>query len=660
MDFHMPEFPAGAIANFDAVEFVDQLERGKINKVALFAKCHFGNSFYDTKVGHKHAGLERDFLMETAQECRKRGIRALAYYSLCVDDRAWKENPAWRFQDRDGRTFGGNTFWAVTCMNTPYKDELVMPQLDEITRDYPVDGLWLDIPLSRTLTRCHCPCCGQKWQSELGLDPAETTSEELDARLAMRTWEDYLLEVRAMIERNNPELVIATNRAGTPNASLRVKNLVEIGTWESQPRPGNYLGHSFAARTARNDVLDVEVMSVRFYSGWGDLSMKPAAQMTTEFAAMIGNGMAAVSGDQVNVDGTLQAPVYDMFNESFGFVHEHEAALKDAESVRHAVILLPCDDPELTMDFGCTMDSWHGAHKMLVESHVQTDLIYSILADDLSRYPVIVLPEPARYAAETHDALREYVRQGGTLVAVGNALVHDSRFELEDVFGLQYIEPLSFSNCHFVPSAQVCRCLPEIPHQIRGQAYKVRATGASELAALHYPMAQNQGGIKEFRSPFSPASYARSPFSFALLNEFGAGKAVYIAASVFEIYWKTNHHWLRQFMENVLRHVDRSMPYDIDASALIEANLMKEGGDLLLNLIHYSLGHQGGQSAIAAIERVDSVHDILCKVRCGKPGSVRLEPSGEDVPFEMVDGHCWFTVPETKYMSVVRLVGCAG
>ena len=45
MDFHMPEFPVRAIENFDATSFVDHLERGRINMVALFAKGHFGNCF---------------------------------------------------------------------------------------------------------------------------------------------------------------------------------------------------------------------------------------------------------------------------------------------------------------------------------------------------------------------------------------------------------------------------------------------------------------------------------------------------------------------------------------------------------------------------------------------------------------------------------------
>ena len=128
MDFHMPEFPPLAIVNFNAKEFVDHLERGRINMVALFAKCHFGNSFYNTRVGHKHAGLAQDFLLETATECRKRGIRTLAYYSLCTDKRSWDAHPGWRHVDADGKQSPENTFWSGLCMNTPYKDELVMPQ----------------------------------------------------------------------------------------------------------------------------------------------------------------------------------------------------------------------------------------------------------------------------------------------------------------------------------------------------------------------------------------------------------------------------------------------------------------------------------------------------------------------------------------------------
>lgn len=136
MDFHMPEFPVDAIGSFDPREFVATLVKGKINMVALFAKCHFGNSFYNTRVGHKHAGLKHDFLMESATECAKHDIFTYAYYSLCTDVRAYREHENWRYVDARGSHSGVKGPWARLCPNTPYKEELVLPQLEEIVRDH--------------------------------------------------------------------------------------------------------------------------------------------------------------------------------------------------------------------------------------------------------------------------------------------------------------------------------------------------------------------------------------------------------------------------------------------------------------------------------------------------------------------------------------------
>ena len=665
MDFHMPEFPPSAIKNFNAKEFVDHLERGHVNFVALFSKCHFGNSFYNTKVGHKHSGLPNDFLMEAAAECRGRGIRTAAYYSLCWEKHAWVENPAWRVKDADGNDIPMTRQWGNLCMNTPYKDEMVLPQLEEIASDYPVDGFWLDIPEAGGGRQiCQCPYCKQKCREDFGVELSLNLPKEVLQRARMRTVVRYLKDVREMLDRVNPEMVVFMNAAGTPRYSKEIKDLVEVGCWESQPHPGDYLGHSFAARTSRNDIVDIQVMTVRFYQGWGDLTLKPAAQQTNEFAAMIGNGAIATSGDQVNVDGTLQPPVYDMFKKSFGFVKEREEALRDAESVRHAVVLLPAPAADLPMDYavqdtGTDWAPWRGAHKMLVESHIQTDLVYSILADDLSRYPMIVLPEPSGYQPGMEERLRQYVEQGGILVAAGKSLIANGAFALADVFGIDYMEPLCFSVAHFVPAPEVKGETDDIPLQVRGRTYKVRLNGARELAALYYPMSEYQPPEKGFRSPYSPASETRSPFPFATVNEYGKGKAVYVAGSIFEIYWETNHHWLRKFMEALLRKVDPSIPYDIDASGMIEANLMTKGNDLLLNLIHYAFGHQGGHNAIACVERIEPVHNIPCRVRCESVAGVALEPSGEKLPFTCESAVCSFTVPEIEHLAIVRLV-CGG
>lgn len=662
MDFHMAEFPREAITRFDATAFVDHLERGKVNLVALFAKDHFGNCFYNTRVGHKHSGLKEDFLLETSEECRKRGIRTLAYYSVCWDRLAWEQNPLSRYVDRDGRESGAeDPITSRVCMNTPYKDELYMPQIEEIAQ-YPVDGFFLDIPMPYSLENtCFCETCKRRYAMEFGKPLTFDQPYSEHEIFNMRTAATYLREMRAILNAQNPELVICANGFGYPKMSKELKELIEIGCWESQPHPGDYLGHSFSCRTGRNDILDVQVMTVRFYEGWGDLTLKPAPQLTTECAVMLGNGMVPCVGDQVNIDGTLQPAVYDTFAESFGFVEAHETILRGAESVRHALMLWPVPSPELPMQtvlgptYGDALDSWRGLHKMLVESHIQLDIMYSVLVEDLSRYPMIILPEPWAYEPDMEARLRSYVEQGGILVAIGNSLLDHGTVRMQDVFGIEWLEPLSFSLCHFTVADALKGSVKDIPLQLRGQAYKVRATSATELAALWYPESEHQPPVRAFRSPYPPAADARSPFSFATVNEFGKGRAAYIAASISDVYWKTNHHWLREFTEALLRHVDPSMPYTVDAAGTIEANLMEKDGDLLLNLMQYHLGHQGGQNAIAGIERVHAVREIACTVRAQSVSEVVWEPRGESLPFAYEDGVCSFAVPEVEYLSIIRL-----
>jgi hypothetical protein len=666
LDLHTPEFPEGALQKFDCRSFVDELERGHVNLVALFAKCHFGNAYHDTKVGHKHRGLRGDFLMETASECRRRGIRTLAYYSLCWDRRAWDEHPDWRYTDRHGQTPGADRPWADLCLNTPYRNELVLPQLEEIARQYPVDGFFIDIPFPYSWREaCYCASCCAKWKRELDVDLSpELPAATLNATV-MKTVVSWLRDIRGLVERTNPELAICVNAANHISCSKEIRELCDLGVWESQPQGANHLGHSFVARTLRNDIIDGQAMTVRFNEGWGDMTLKPEAQLLTEVSAMIGNGAVACIGDQVRVDGTLEPAVYDLFQRVFGFVREREAIFRHAESVRHAAVLLPAPSPELQMGYGIIDDidvgragAW-GAHRMLVESHIQVDMVFSVLADDLTQFPMIILPEPSCYQESLHDRLREYVRGGGILVVVGESLVREGRVELQDVLGISDAGPSEFGTAHFTPADQVRGGAADLPLQMRARVRRVSLRGATELAALYDPVCDNKPPDRAFRSPHPPASQERSPHSFATINHFGRGKAIYVAGPIFAAYHRHNHHWLRQFMEALLRHVDPTIPYDIDAPPTLEANLMRVGDDLLLNLIHYQLGHHPGvlaPTAISAIERVHALCETRCTVRTPAVRRVVLEPQGQPLPFSFQKGVCTFTVPEIRLLSMARVV----
>ena len=656
MDFHMPEFPADAINNFDAKEFVAHLVRGKVNMVALFAKCHFGNSFYNTQVGHKHSGLENDFLMECAVECRKHDIRTIAYYSFCWDKRAWDENPSWRYVNSAGDTFGDGRPWGILCMNTPYRDELCLPQIEEIARDYPVDGYFLDIPLAPE--PCFCDFCKAKFEAAHGTELTTDASEETLQQFRLSTVASWFKEIRRICDRHNPDLILLPNGLHYLRHSRETLMLQDVGCWESQPKPGDFLTHSFASRLVRTLPIPAQIMTVRFYQGWGDLTLKPVPQLTTEFAAMLTNGMEACAGDQVNVDGTLQPPVYELFAESFGFVEERESVLKGAATVPHVALLLPEPPEGLPMGYygeGLEWSPWRGAHKALVESHIQFDVLMSGDICKISDYDVVILPEPGKYGEDVYEHLRTWTADGGILIAIGGSVVRGNRILLDDVLGVELIEPSPFTSSHFAVRPEMRRMAADIPLQLRGRAFKVAPTTAETLADMHYPMAENQPPVKAFRSPYPPAQAEPSSYPFIAVNNYVDGRGVYVAGSLFEVYWATNHHWLRQEICDLYAHLVPEPPFTVDAAQNVEANLMSKGQDLLLNLVQYQLGHQGGKTAIAAIERVDAIHGVRCAVKAPAGSRVILEPQGEELKSSRRKGFVEFVIPSLQYMATARI-----
>jgi hypothetical protein len=181
-------------------------------------------------------------------------------------------------------------------------------------------------------------------------------------------------------------------------------------------------------------------------------------------------------------------------------------------------------------------------------------------------------------------------------------------------------------------------------------------TTATTLADYIYPQIE---GTREYafrHASCPPPAMAPSPYPFATVNDYGQGRAVYIAGSIFGIYWQTNHHWLRQFIAGVWDYLFPEPGYRVDMNGLLEANLMRaKDGALLLNLIHYQVGHQGDKAAIPSIERVHPLRDIDCKVKATNVRSVRLEPQGEELPFAVEEGYIAFTVPSIHYLAIVRI-----
>jgi len=85
--------------------------------------------------------------------------------------------------------------------------------------------------------------------------------------------------------------------------------------------------------------------------------------------------------------------------------------------------------PSLFYDKWAHIDSWEGICDLLAHLHVQYDVIYTgdgihdgdqIEAENLSKYPVIILPHVLALTEKQENALLNYVNGGGKVVVYGN------------------------------------------------------------------------------------------------------------------------------------------------------------------------------------------------------------------------------------------------
>ena len=152
MDFHTGPAIPDVGRDFDEDQFGDGLLKAGVQSVTLFAKCHHGYSYHETRVGQAHPNLTTDLLARQIAACRERGIATPVYISCAWDELACHNHPEWRVVDHLGKwitTRGTDHLqapsWGVLDFGTGYLDYLCV-QIEEVMQLFPtVDGLFLDI-----------------------------------------------------------------------------------------------------------------------------------------------------------------------------------------------------------------------------------------------------------------------------------------------------------------------------------------------------------------------------------------------------------------------------------------------------------------------------------------------------------------------------------
>ena len=658
LDFHThPDTPEIGAA-FDPEEFAGTLADAHVNCLATPGKCHFGNIYFDTKVGRPHPHLVRpDLFPATVEACTRRGIKVQAYWTLGLDAAAAESHPHWRQRFADGN-YGRWGHYLHMCFASAYIAEMVIPEVTEaIDRCPGLAGFWFDI----------CLYVSGAFYSE-GFERLARERLGAEAQDPGKRW-----GLARRIVRERCRQLDAVIKAKLPRAENYFNSLVNPGEPENVPLqplqevenpvlfggPENMTARVRWLRAQGSPVLG---LVSRFQGPWADPgTLRTSDQMRFDVARTVALGCGVSMGDHRHPDGSLEPEVYRRLAGIYADVEALQPWLDGATHCREAVLL-----SSIRRGAGSDLiapglpESTRHAARLLEEIGLQFDIVS--VEEAIPEAELVIWPGEAPASAELLEGLRAHAGRGGGL------LVMDAALEgLEDLCGARglrwraeaarpaemgpgtagcgHVQTAAASSEACGPAGEFIRLRPAVGgpafSQVSSQPTRLLEVmdGTEVLADRYGPVSQ------------SPPFPARQPSGPAIVQK---GRTIYSAAPLFREDMESGTPVPREMIRVLC---DRLLPTRLvrhDGGSSVAAHLHRAPRGYALHLVHWAMDRWARQpNPTAEFPRLGPVRITLTVPQ--HVTRVEALPAGKAVSFTREDGKCTFTVPEIHVWQVIGI-----
>jgi hypothetical protein len=622
LDFHTSELIRDVGADFNPDEFATLLQESCVNSINVFAKCHHGYAYYDTKIAEKHPALKTDMLGGMIRACRARQIEVLYYYSLVWDVAQARKHPEWRMRTKDEKVIGGQpgAAWPWMCMNSPYLDHVVREN-EEIVANYEVAGGWFDI-LKQPPEGCFCSYCVAH-RRKLGLDESPASIARHNKMVALNV-ERRLNEV---VHKRFPRGLTFYNSRLVVGVRDELENYSHIEI-ESLPTGGwGYTHFQQRVRYMRTLGKDMVGMTGRFHKSWGDFGgLKNQAALDFECLNFVANGAKCCVGDQLHPRGRLDRTTYDRIRRTYEKIEKLEPWARGTRAVADiGVVSTAIYGADATTK---VTPSDQGFTNMLVELHHQFNVLD--LEEDFARYKVIVLPDEIRAEPRLLAKLDAFLAGGGAVLAS-----HQSAQGWAPL-GVNHLGPSKFEGEYLLARRGAFPSLAESAYFLYQRGSRVTAAPGTEVLATY--------GHPYFdRSDERFSSHKQTPLGERTEEPLitRKGRVIYIANPFFRSYAVDGTGAYKLIVGDLLRSL---LPApSLEAPGLpstAQATLLEQPAEKrwIAHLLHYPMTRRAPD--IDIIEEPGVLVDQILRVRlAARPRMARLVPQNLQLPFDYRDGY---------------------
>lgn len=460
IDNHSPDPPIVTLEKLSAEEFEQFFLEANINHFMLYCKDHWGNSYYDTKIGKKHGGLKEDWVKKLVPVLKKHDIEFNAYYCFEYDTYAPKAHPEWSTKLKDNSPMicgtGLNSTrvrWGMPCYETGYR-QYILGQLKEIVEQYHPDSLFIDI-FGKSL--CYCESCRKEFREKYGYEIPETEEELLAKNHDMVQFldgqaEHMLDEMKEILKEIDPELAISINFASHYPKSIRDK-LDYIFT---EPWAGNWLSGAYARDTSNGKYPRLGPGDVSEVYNYKKNSIYQLA--AAEIAAQ--NCRVFMYSEPMHYDGTLDFEEAKKIGSAYVEVEKFEHLLTgrevaadigivqsdvaDSLIVKHSIVPRSIARAK---EGGMHRKALLGAMKLCDYSKYTWQVIpeFELSYTKMKRFKALILPNLFYIRGELKKDLYRYVKEGGFLFLAGETGLYDADGKLLEDFELRELVGAGFA-----------------------------------------------------------------------------------------------------------------------------------------------------------------------------------------------------------------------
>jgi hypothetical protein len=652
LDFHTSELIDDVAKNFDPEQFAQTLKKAHVNSVNVFARCHHGMLYYDSKKFPEriHPSLKRNLLKEQIEACHKLDIRTPIYSTVGWDHFSAEQHPEWLLIDETGKVIGTEPqkpgFYRELDLSNPQYVQFLKDHISELFETMPVDGLWLDIirPIYG-YNRKHIDAMRKK-----GLDINNHLHRH---KYYTEVIDNFKHDMSAHIRKMDKNANIFYNGG---HIGPDIQNTIADNTHlelESLPSGGwGYMHFPLTGRYARTQGYDLLGMTGKFHASWGDFhSLKNQAAMEYEIFTMLALTAKCSIGDQLHPRGVLDRATYDLIGKVYSSVEQKEPWCEGAKAVVDIGVLSPeaFNPPHPKPGWGRVPEPAQGVVRMLQEGNHMFDVIDP--QADLNNYKLIIMPDSISIDDTMAKKLEAYVAKGGAVLAsFESGLKKDKKAFASNIFGVELVGNAPYSPDFIVTNGAIAKGLPDSELAMYFRGKEVKNIGGEVLADVNVPY------FNRSYEHFSSHNHTPSAEKKGYPGIVQKGKVIYFAHPIFEQYSNNAPAWCKKL---VLNAIDRLLPvkvlaHDGPSTVLSAINDQAKQSRLVTHALHYIAERRG--AAFDVIEDVIPLHNLGFTVNTDKKiKSAKLVPSNTVIKFKQTGSAVSFTIPKLTGHQMVEL-----